>query len=242
MSIKETLSDLINNTTRIGFERIRVKGSDTDTLFLAMTSDTSLLMRAKASKTIPEFKGVFGLGALGVLRGYLNIFNAYDDAVISVLNAERNGETVLTDISFSAKGKSSAKYRLIGEAALSKIMVPKDIKWDITTTISLAKINEFSSFGDIMSSIEENFIVSVKDGNLLFSLGEPDAADNRVEVVIGEVANNLSGSFKFPIKTFQTLLKQGNSPTIRFNNLGLALVEYDTGLISYEFTIKGQAR
>lgn len=70
-----------------------------------MTSDGTIIMKAVAKVTVPEFEGVFGLSNLDILRGYLDIYNSYDDSstvTLQVIERERNGVKVLSDIKFKA--------------------------------------------------------------------------------------------------------------------------------------------
>ena len=70
-----------------------------------MTSDGTIIMKAIAKVTVPEFEGVFGLSNLDILRGYLDIYNSYDDSstvTLQVIERERNGVKVLSDIKFKA--------------------------------------------------------------------------------------------------------------------------------------------
>lgn len=70
-----------------------------------MTSDGTIIMKAVAKVTVSEFEGIFGLSNLDILRGYLDIYNSYDDSstvTLQVIERERNGVKVLSDIKFKA--------------------------------------------------------------------------------------------------------------------------------------------
>jgi hypothetical protein len=76
--IKDILTDLTKITRGIKFSVIKVTGDDKTTEFKSMADDNSVVMKAVAKTPIKEFQGVFGLGNLEILRGYLDIYNSYD--------------------------------------------------------------------------------------------------------------------------------------------------------------------
>lgn len=240
--IRDILTDVTKITNGLNFETIRVVGDETKTEFKSMADGGTVLMKATAKKPIPEFVGMFGLGNLDILRGYLEIFNSYDnkDQVSIVVNeSERNGVKVKTDITFKATGQSTANYRLIGEAALKKIMVVNQTTWDVTMdSVSKAKISEFGRFTNVLNAYSKTFGAMIRDGKLYFVLGDESSAVSSAEIEIGTTDATLNSSFKYPVKEVMKILGS-NSPIIHFSNRGLMMVKIDTGLVDYEFTFRG---
>lgn len=240
--IRDILTDVTKITNGLAFDTIRVIGDQTKTEFKSMVDGGSVMMKATAKKPIPEFVGKFGLGNLDILRGYLGIYNSYDnrDAVsITVNETERNGEKIKTDISFKASGQSSANYRLVAESALKKIMVFTATEWDvILDNVQKSKISDFDKFSSVLNAYSKTFGIATRDGKLYFTLGDDQSAVSKAEIEIGETTNKLNSSFKYPVKEVMTILRNP-SPTIHFTNRGFMMVKIDSGLVDYEFTFKG---
>lgn len=243
-NIKDILTDVSKITKGLQISMIKVVGTDKTTEFKASSDDSRIMMKADAKKMIPEFNGVFGLGSLGVLRGYLDIYNSYDNetaVVVNVEKTERNGTSVLSDISFKAKGQSAAVYRLSSESSLRKTAIFNGgIAWDVEMTdIPKAKIQEFMKFAGVLGSIESFFSVSTVDGRLIFSIGEENAAISRVQIDMGAVSGKLNSMHKYPTVEYLTILSN-NNPVIKFSNKGVAQISVDSGLIDYEFILPGK--
>jgi hypothetical protein len=240
--IKDILTDLTKITRGIKFSVIKVTGDDKTTEFKSMADDNSVVMKAVAKTPIKEFQGVFGLGNLEILRGYLDIYNSYDsDTKIDVKmnTVERNGVSILSDITFKASGQSSANYRLIGEAALSKTAVFNGLKWDAELdSVSRKKIQEFSRFAGVMGNYEKKFTVKKVNDNLVFLIGDQNASVSKVELDIGKVSGNLKSQFAYPLTEYLNILSQ-NSPVLKFSDKGFAVINLDSGLIDYEFVFMG---
>jgi len=207
-----------------------------------MTSDGTITMKAEAKNPVPEVEGVFGLSNLDILRGYLDIYNSYDNTTpvtLQVIDRERNGVKCLTDIKFKAKGQSSANYRLTGEQVLKKVLVLQNVNWDvIMPDIPKAKVSEFSKFNSVLSSFEKRFIVGTEDDKLIFYIGDEAASTSTVKIDVGNTDRPLKSKFSYPIKEFLNILGN-NSPILKFSDKGVAMVTFTTDLIDYEFVFRG---
>lgn len=241
--IKDILTDVSKITKGLNIGMIKVSGDTKTTDFKSSSEDNKIMMSAKAKTVISEFEGVFGLGSLNVLRGYLDIYNSYGTdtpVTVTVESTERNGIKFLSDISFKAKGQSAAVYRLTSEAALKKTAIFNGgITWDVElANIPKAKIQEFARFAGVLGSVESYVAVSTKDYRVIFSIGEENAAVSRVQIDMGETAGQLKSSYKYPIAEFLNLLNNSN-PVLKFSSKGVAQIMIDSGLIDYEFTLPG---
>lgn len=175
------------------------------------------------------------------MRGYLEIYNSYDTTTpvtLEVVERDRNGVKVLTDIKFKAKGQSTANYRLTGEQAISKVLVLNGIAWDVTlNNIQRSKISEISKFNSVLTSVEKRFKVSTEDGKLIFYIGDEAASTSTVKIEVGEVDSTLNSKFSYPIKEFLNILGNQN-PIIKFSNKGICMISFETEHVKYEFTFR----
>lgn len=235
---KNTLTDLIRTTNGLDFEVIKVIATDSETKFLATREN--FVMNAKTKTPCSEIEGTFGLINLNVLKGYVDIYNSYADNVevnMKLNKITKNGNVVPSDISFEAKGQSTAVHRLAAESAIPKVAVMQNIKW--TTEMqnpAKIKIKEFESFARVLNNKEKKFSVSVKNKKLLFSIGNADQSSNSVVIDMGEVSVDIMRGNVYPIPEFLNLINNSNI-TLKFADKGLLEVMVDTGLIDYHFLI-----
>jgi hypothetical protein len=244
-NIISVLQDLTTVTQGVKFEIIKVTGSETETRFNAMVGGGTIVMKAVAKKPVPEFEGVFGLNNLDILRGYIGIYNSYDDSTkveTKLRSQERNGVEVKTDIMFTAKGQSSANYRLTGQAALPKIAVLNDTKWDVSLdNISKSKVSQFAKFSNVLGGTVKKFLPVIKENKLVFEIGDSNSSVSVAEVEMGEVSSVLNSSYAFPIVEFLSVFTN-NNPSIRISNRGILMVEFSSELLNYQFTFMGSNR
>lgn len=240
--LKDILTDVTRITRGLEFETIKVEGTSQGTEFKSMTSDGTIIMKAVAKVTVPEFEGVFGLSNLDILRGYLDIYNQYDDATavtLQVVERERNGVKILSDIKFKAMGNSSANYRLTGEQALKKVLVLQGIQWNvIMNDIAKAKVAEFSKFAGVLGSFEKRFTVGTEDDKLMFYIGDEAASTSTVKLDVGNTSAQLKSKFSYPTKEFLNIL-HNNSPVLKFSDKGIGMITFDTDHMDYEFVFRG---
>lgn len=241
--INDILTDLVRTTKGIDFDVIKcVPNASNKPEFYAMVDSGTIMMKAKCKKEIPEFGKVFGLGNLNILRGYLDIFNTYGESVpvtVTINTTNRNGVDVPCDITFKAKGQSTATYRLMGENVLKKMRTLNDSAWDATAlSIPKTKVQEFAKFASIMSAVVKNFSATANNGALSFTLGEHASSVSDVVVEMGEIEGSLASQYKYPIAQFLTILSH-NNPVVKFSNKGHGMIAIDTGLFEYEFVFMG---
>ena len=243
--IIDVLHDVTNATRGVKFEIIKVTGSEKETRFNAMVGGGTIVMKAVTKEPVVEFDGVFGLNNLDILRGYLDIYKSYDETTVvetKMRSQERNGVDVKTDILFSAKGQSSANYRLTGQAALPKVAVLNDMKWDIVLdNISKSKISQFTRFAGVLGGTVKNFLPVIKNGKLVFEIGDSSSSVSVAEIEMGEVNGTLNSSYAFPIVEFLTVFGN-NNPSIGLSNKGILMVEFSSDLTDYQFTFMGSNR
>jgi hypothetical protein len=243
--IINVLHDVTNATRGVKFEIIKVTGTEKETRFNAMVGGGSIVMKAVTKEPVAEFDGVFGLNNIDILRGYLDIYKSYDETTTvetKMRSQERNGVEVKTDIQFSAKGQSSANYRLTGQAALPKVAVLNDMNWDVSLdNISKGKISQFTRFAGVLGGTVKNFLPVIKNGKLVFEIGDSNSSVSVAEVEMGEVVGTLNSSYAFPIVEFLTVFVN-NNPCIRLSNRGILMVEFSSELANYQFTFMGSNR
>lgn len=243
--IIDVLQDVTNATRGVKFEIIKVTGSEKETRFNAMVGGGSIVMKAVTKEPVVEFDGVFGLNNIDILRGYIDIYKSYDETTIvetKMRSQERNGVEVKTDIMFNAKGQSSANYRLTGQAALPKVAVLNDMNWDVVlNNISKSKISQFTRFAGVLGGTVKNFLPVIKNGKLVFEIGDSSSSVSVAEVEMGDVTGTLNSSYAFPIVEFLTVFAN-NNPCIKLSNKGILMVEFSSELANYQFTFMGSNR
>lgn len=235
--LKDILTDLVKTTGGLDFDNIKVTGTDKETKFQATNSE--LIMNAKTKVPVKEINGVFGIPNLGILKGYIDIYSSYTngvDTAVTLSYVERNGVKSPAEFKFEATGQSKASHRLVGENAVSKVAVIKDVKWAFElANPTKSKIQEFANFARVMSNLEKKFTVLSKDSRLLFEIGDNMKSSNSVVVDMSVIDSTLKPNV-YPVSVFLTLMNN-SSIVLKFSEKGFAEIFVDTGLIEYSFIV-----
>lgn len=234
--INNILTDLTNHTKGLDFEYIRVITDDKETKFVSALPGYTMMFEATTKKPIEDFKGTFGLGNIGILRGYIDIYGSGDQQ--AAIKMHRNDRDIPTEFSFEAAGQSKSTYRLVSEMACPKFpsmsMVPQ---WQaVINQIDKSKVQEFSRFSNILSKVEKKFTVKTEDGNLVFGVGNSSMASASVK--IGEVPGVLKSEFSYDITSFLTVVGYGTAD-IMFSDKGFARVTIESDVATYHYTFNG---
>ena len=183
-----------------------------------------------------------GLSRMAVLDGYIKYpgFDA-EDATVSVVTQERNGNTVPTEVSFIAEDGTDAQYRFMLADVINQQL--KDIKFkgaefDINIVPSQKNIKDLTYFNSVLSAFESTFSPRTVDGKLYFHIG--DAGGDRTKVLVAEaVDGELAHEFKWPLDIVLKILRLSDSSNVvmSFNAKGLLQIKVHSGLGEYTYLL-----
>ena len=102
--MKNFLQDLVAHTHSLGFlPLVKVSSTTKETSIESMAVDRSVIVNAKTHSPVDDFEGVFGMPNLNKLDIHLKCPEYKENATISVVKQERNGETIPTGLHFQKR-------------------------------------------------------------------------------------------------------------------------------------------
>ena len=242
--MRDILLDIVKHTHSLGFiQAVKIDGNDgSETNIEAMDDDRSVVLKGKLHNAVQDFKGVIGLGKLGVLSGYLN-FDGYSDAQskIGVVKRERNGEQVAEELQFDSPKGYSANYRFMVSQLIEeklKTVKFKGVNWDLTIQPTQQNLKDLSYFAGVMGSVESTFVAKTDGTDLKFYIG--DGSNDRVEIPF---ASNVSASLKkgwaWPLAQTLSILKLSDTSnaSISFSEQGAMKITIDSGIGLYAYIL-----
>ena len=242
--MRDILLDIVKHTHSLGFiQAVKIDGNDgSETNIEAMDDDRSVVLKGKLHNAVQDFKGVIGLGKLGVLSGYLN-FDGYSDAQskIGVVKRERNGEQVAEELQFDSPKGYSANYRFMVSQLIEeklKTVKFKGVNWDLTIQPTQQNLKDLSYFAGVMGSVESTFVAKTDGTDLKFYIG--DGSNDRVEIPF---ASNVSASLKkgwaWPLAQTLSIVKLSDTSnaSISFSEQGAMKITIDSGIGLYDYIL-----
>jgi len=242
--MKDILQDVVAHTHALGFLNLVKVGNEEGTTIDSMAEDRSVILTAKTTSPVAEFKGTFGMPNLDKLALHLKNPEYKDNAKIEVVEAERNGETVPTHIHFeNAAGDFQNDYRFMNKAIIEeklKTVKFKGASWNVVFQPSVASIARMKLMSAAHSE-EPTFNVKTVDGNLVFSFG--DASTHAGEFVFQHgVEGTLQHTWSWPVAQVQSILNLDGDLTMSISDQGAMMITVDSGMTKYDYILPAQSK
>lgn len=240
-NMKDHLIDLVKHTHDLGtIGLIKITGDDTSTKIDGMADDQTVVLNAKFTTPIDEFKGVFGMPNLNNLKTILNTQEYKNDAVITVTRKNRKDETdVPVGLHFDNKNSDfSNDYRFMSSEMVQEqlnVGTFKGASWDVEFNPTALNIQRLKMQSQINPS-EVLFKASTEDGNLVLSLGDQSTHAGSF-VFHTNVGGTLSVDRNWPIKPIINILSLDGDKTMRISDAGATKITVDSGLAVYDYII-----
>jgi hypothetical protein len=240
--MRDVLLDLVKQTGNLT-AALRVLGTDTETVIKGCDETKTLFLEATLKTPLPEFEGDFGITNLSLLSGLLNFPNyRSDDATFSVKTRERDGTKAVEQFEFRNKVTGNeADFRMMDPKHIPDQANIGNIPWDVQFEPVQSKVTEFAQLAGLYTEVDKNFGVKVKDGNLIFYIGEEDAANHRASMVFAtDVKGELKGSLTWQTFQFLSIMKLiGQNPTtIKITSRGVLGITVTTPYGTYNYFIR----
>lgn len=268
----DSLKDLVNHTSGLGIEVLKVTGDNGNVDISGVTEDKSLIISGRFNNKISEFEGVFGLRNLDMLDRIIRIYdNSKDIITVSrelrkmhkeivddngVIQRDASGQILTEEIEVNvvdgmnfSRTKPNIKnyYRVVGGNMIpDQYIMAVDIDWDIVFEPSLNGIEMLNQQAGI--GLSEVFTVSVEeqdDGTSSLFITMGDGASESVM----EFAQNINGvitnnQWRWSVTLVLTLLKLAKSAkcTMSILNKGALKVSIDTGIAQYDYILPAKAQ
>lgn len=243
--MKDILQDLVAHTHSLGFiPLVKISSTDEVTEIEAMAEDRSVIVNAKTATPVEAFKGVFGMPNLNKLDIHLKCPEYKEKAKITVVSAERNGDTIPTGLHFENEaGDFKNDYRFMNTEIINeklKSVKFKGAKWDIEFEPSVTSIQKLK-FQANANSEESVFQVSTKDDNLVFSFG--DASTHAGEFVFHSgVTGKLKQVWSWPVIQVMSILNLPGNITMKIADVGAMMITVDSGIAEYNYILPAQSK
>ena len=243
--MKDILQDLVAHTHSLGFiPLVKISSENGETSIEAMAEDRSVIVQGKTKTAVEEFDSVFGMPNLNKLAIHLNCPEYKENAKISVVKAERNGETVPTGLHFENQaGDFQNDYRFMNTEIINeklKSVKFKGAKWDIEFEPSVASIQRLK-FQANANSEENVFQVSTEDNNLVFKFGDASTHAGNFVFQSG-VDGKLKQTWAWPVVQVMSILNLDGDKTMRIAEAGAMQITVDSGLAEYNYILPAQSK
>jgi hypothetical protein len=243
--MRDYLMDIVQHTHGLGIiELVKITGTDTETVIDALPEDRTVIVQAKFKNPVPEFIGTFGMPNLGKLNTILNIQEYREDAKISVIKQNRNGEDVPAGIHFENKaGDFKNDYRyMLAEIVNDKLKSVKfkGAKWGVEVNPTVASITRLR-YQAQANSEETTFIAKVENGNLVFYFGDHSSHSGNF-VFQSSVTGSLSRAWSWPVAVVISILALPGEKSLKFSDDGAAMITVDSGIAEYNYILPAQQK
>lgn len=243
--MKDFLQDLVAHTHSLGFlPLVKISSTEKETVIESMAEDRSVIVSAKTHSPVDDFEGVFGMPNLNKLDLHLRCPEYKEDAKITVVKQDRNGETIPTGLHFENKaGDFENDYRFMNSDIINeklKSVKFKGATWEIEIEPSMSSIQRLK-FQSQAHSEETVFQVSTDKGNLVFSFG--DASTHAGSFVFQSgISGKLKQTWAWPVAQVQSILNLPGSITMKIADAGAMQITVDSGIAEYNYILPAQSK
>jgi hypothetical protein len=244
--MKDILQDIVSHTQNLGFlTTVKVTGTESKTVINSMADDRSVIMEAETAAPHPDMIGVFGMPQLNKLKYLLDGAEYKEGADITIVSADRNGETVPVGIHFQNKdGDFKNDYRFMNTEVINEKMKTvkfRGVKWDVELEPTVASVQRFN-FQAGAHSEHPTFLAKTDGGNLKFTFGDQSTHAGEFVFAMG-VTGKLDRGWTWPVMPILSILKIAdvNNTKMSLSNEGAIQITLDSGLATYKYIIPAQA-
>jgi len=243
--MRDYLLDIVKHTHGVGnIEAVKVVSDSAATEIEAKDDTNFVVVKAKYKSAIPGLDGTFGMPNLSKLNILLNIPEYKENANITVNTRERNGEQEPFSMKFeNATGDFKNDFRFMQKELMEEKLASvrfKGANWDVEVQPHSASVARFKMQAQANSE-ESLFVAKVEDGDLKFFFGD-DSGHTGNFVFQPGVGGNLNQSWKYPVSEVMNILNLTGDITMKFSDMGAAMIEVDNGLAVYEYILPAQSK
>jgi hypothetical protein len=238
----------VAHTHSLGFLSLIKVTAEASTTIDSMAEDRSVIMTATAHSPVSEFAGTFGMPNLDKLSLHLKNPEYKENAKISVVIANRNGEDIPTHIHFENEvGDFENDYRFMNKAIIDeklKTVKFKGASWEVQFKPSMAAIQRMKLMSTAHSE-EPIFTVKteVTGGvtDLVFYFG--DASSHAGKFVFqNAISGSLKHSWSWPVSQVQAILGLDGEATMSISDQGAMQISVDSGMAKYDYILPAQSK
>mgnify|MGYP003349945770 FL=1 len=142
--MKDYLQDIVQHTTALGIELVKVVGDAQSTTIEAVSEDKTVILKATFKNPIPEFAHTFGMPNLSKLNTILNIPEYKDDAKLTL---KMRDDGAMDGLNFENKGGDFKNYyrfmlaNIVSEK-IKNVRATREFNWQVDITPAVASIQK----------------------------------------------------------------------------------------------------
>lgn len=243
--MRDHLLDLVEHTFDLGcIDLVKITGTDKETTIDGLAEDRSVVVQARFLAPVPEFIGTFGMPNLAKLKILLNLGEYKENAKISVLRQERNGEQAPVGLHFeNATGDFKNDYRfmtseIVGEKL--KTVKFKGANWNIEFEPTIAGIQRLKM--QAQANAEETvFQVRTDKTDLKFVFGDHSTHAGEFVFQPG-ISGALKRAWAYPKAQVISILDLTGDKTVRISDDGAAQITVNSGIAEYNYILPAQSK
>jgi hypothetical protein len=243
--MREHLLDIVKNTYGLGnIDLVKITGTAQETGIEALAEDRSVIVQGKLNGPVAEFVGTFGMPNLGKLSVILGISEYKENAKISLVTQDRNGETVPVGLHFeNAAGDFKNDYRFMSQEIVSdklKSVKMRQVPWHVEFEPTVASIQRLK-FMASANSEELNFIAKTENSELKFFFGDHSSHAGNFVFQAG-ITGALTKGWSWPVAAVISILNLSGDKTFRISDEGVAQITVNTGIATYNYLLPAQSK
>jgi hypothetical protein len=247
MALKDYIKDLTTYVTPTGFfDKIKVAATTKEITVEAMEKEKEVILKGRFTKPLSDLTGEFGLSNLSLLQTITGDQQfPHAESTLAITYESKAAEKIPTELAYQNKSKSHINYRFMAKQLLPdqpKFMEPK---WDVTVTPSKANIQQLTWAANGLGTYEQYFIPKIVDGDLMFFIGEDNAATQRGGVVFAsERSETFVSDHKWKIAQILSVLKLADTCDceMSFSIKGAIQITLNTGVGTYRYIFPAKVR
>jgi hypothetical protein len=241
--MRDILKDLITHTYALKcIEFVKVTGTENVTKIETIATDKSLVIIGQTKEPCIELSGTFGMQELNKLNLLLDNPEYKENATIEVIWEVRGGKNQPVSIQFTNNELDcSNKYSLMRSEFIEekiKKMEFNGATWNSECQPTLSGIARLKLQSAIHND-QDVFIVRVENSDLKISFGNAGTHEGNF-VFHKNISGSLKQNWTYPVTRFLSILNLDGEKTIKFSDMGVALITIDTGLSIYNYYIPAQ--
>ena len=240
----DALKDIIKHTYSLGFiDMVKLVGTANDAKIEAIDADKTVVIFGELYQPIKDIETTVGFSRLAFLKGFIDL---HDGSAVSVVNEQRGGVDVPTEILFDNGAELTSNYRFMAESMVNEqIKVPpfKGATWNVSIVPSKASIKQLSSFSGVLGAFESTFIVTLDKGVLKFAIGN-GPTDRTVIPFAKDVVGTLKHQWVWPLSQVISILKLSESADCKmnFSDMGALKIDIDSGVGKYSYILPARSK
>jgi len=243
--MRDYLLDLVEHTHDLGcIDLVKITGDANETNVVGVAEDRSVVVDAKFQAPIADFVGTFGMPNLNKLKVVLNLQEYKENAQISVVRQDRNGEQQPMGLHFQNKaGDFKNDFRFMtSEIVTEKLKTPKlrGVNWHIEFEPTVASIMRLKMQASANAE-ELNFKVKTDGTDLKFYFGDHSTHAGEFVFQAG-VSGSLKRAWSYPVKQFISIMDLTGDKIVRISDDGAAQITVNSGIAEYNYVLPAQQK